>query len=168
MPSSRSPRQRGREPAEGALYIEDVVAHNARARRQAMGMSQENLAKRMCILGYTWNQNAVSMFEAGNRDVRLRELLGLALVLEVSPTDLMNPRAAGWVALDLAGPGELDSGVAEDWLTRGAAFRLEWTGDTYREDSFEAKSRGGEWSAVPMPPAEPAAKPKRARKSGAQ
>ena len=93
--------------------VRETVADNVRGFRQLRGIDQSILARRMEGLGYGWRQVTVSEVERDQRNVTAAELLGLALVLETSIEQLLDPRGPERVR----GPGlsfaerEPDSGV---------------------------------------------------------
>ena len=67
-----------------------------RARRRALGMSQEALAARVSDLGSEIDQADISRIELGKVDLpRRRRLEHLAVALELSPGELLE--ASGWV-----------------------------------------------------------------------
>jgi len=93
--------------------VRETVADNVRGFRQLRGIDQSILARRMEGLGYGWRQVTVSEVERDQRNVTAAELLGLALVLETSIEQLLDPRGPERVR----GPGlsfaerDPDSGV---------------------------------------------------------
>jgi transcriptional regulator with XRE-family HTH domain len=93
--------------------VRETVADNVRGFRQLRGIDQSILARRMEGLGYGWRQVTVSEVERDQRNVTAAELLGLALALETSIEQLLDPRGPERVR----GPGlsfaerDTDSGV---------------------------------------------------------
>jgi transcriptional regulator with XRE-family HTH domain len=93
--------------------VRETVADNVRGFRQLRGIDQSILARRMEGLGYGWRQVTVSEVERDQRNVTAAELLGLALALETSIEQLLDPRGPERVR----GPGlsfterDPDSGV---------------------------------------------------------
>src|SRR6266568_6066036 len=66
------------------------LAANIRAARAHAGLSQKSLASRMRALGYkTWSHQAVGNVENNNRPLFAAEILGLALALGVTMSQLM-------------------------------------------------------------------------------
>src|SRR5438876_11910658 len=90
MPQATGKRA-GRQPEAGARFRSDAVAENVRAMRGARGLSQGDLAERMKAEKFDWRQATVSEIERGARNVTVDELLGLALILEATPADLLDP-----------------------------------------------------------------------------
>jgi DNA-binding Xre family transcriptional regulator len=63
------------------------------ALRRYRGFTQETLAEAMQELGIDWERIVVAKLESGRRGfIRVDELLGLCVILEISPTDLLVPR----------------------------------------------------------------------------
>jgi transcriptional regulator with XRE-family HTH domain len=72
---------------------DEVLARNARAYRSRKGIGQERLAARMRALGYTaFLRQTVSKVEKGERRLSVAEVLGLALCLEVTMRQLLEPQ----------------------------------------------------------------------------
>jgi transcriptional regulator with XRE-family HTH domain len=72
---------------------DEVLARNARAYRSRKGIGQERLAARMRALGYTaFLRQTVSKVEKGERRLSAAEVLGLALALEVTMRQLLEPQ----------------------------------------------------------------------------
>ena len=67
----------------------NIAGRHVRTLRMERGMSQEQLAAKLQLLGYNIGQKAVSRMETGDRVVADYELLLLAQVLEVSPLRLL-------------------------------------------------------------------------------
>lgn len=59
-------------------------AANLRTLREGKGLSQSALAQAMTERGIPWHQQTVTRLEAGEQQVRFRELVALAAVLETS------------------------------------------------------------------------------------
>lgn len=68
----------------GPRSFADVLAGNIRGVRALQGLSQDDVAARMVALGYDWHRATVSAVERGTRRVTAEELLGLALVFEMT------------------------------------------------------------------------------------
>jgi transcriptional regulator with XRE-family HTH domain len=72
---------------------DEVLARNARAYRSRKGIGQERLASRMRALGYTaFLRQTVSQVEKGERRLSASEVLGLALALDVTMRQLLEPQ----------------------------------------------------------------------------
>lgn len=67
----------------------NVSGVHVRALRLERGLSQEQLAAKLQLLGYSIGQKAVSRMETGDRVVTDYELLLLARVLDVPPARLL-------------------------------------------------------------------------------
>jgi len=67
----------------------NVAGPHVRALRLERGMSQEQLAAKLQLLGYSIGQKAISRLETGDRVVTDYELLLLAQALGVSPLRLL-------------------------------------------------------------------------------
>jgi len=146
LPSPPSARQAGRTPAADALFADDVVARNALRLRLERGWSQTDLGLRMQNLGHaTWTQAIVSRTERLLRPIGLSELLGLALVLEVTPPELLDPtQLDGVEALDLDGPGEIAADLASAWIAGRVRAHLQWDGAVPRAGALTfADAPGG-------------------------
>jgi transcriptional regulator with XRE-family HTH domain len=75
------------------VAYDEVLARNARAYRSRKGIGQERLAARMRALGYTaFLRQTVSKVEKGERRLSAAEVLGLALALEVTMRQLLEPQ----------------------------------------------------------------------------
>lgn len=130
MPASPSQRQTGATPVEGHAFCEDIVGLNLKRLRTTLPgcLSQADVAARMRHLGFTgWTQTMVSRLELLNRGVQLREVLGLALALSVSPADLLAPRDVG---LDIGAAGQLPADVADDWIRDELELHPDWDPET--------------------------------------
>jgi transcriptional regulator with XRE-family HTH domain len=72
--------------------VAETVASNVRGFRQLRGIEQATVALRMVRLGIAWRQGTVSEVERGQRNVTVAELLALALALETTVEQLLDPR----------------------------------------------------------------------------
>jgi transcriptional regulator with XRE-family HTH domain len=98
MPDTETPEQR--------LGIE---VRNLR--RESFDWSQAELADRLKRHGVNWHQTTVAKVEAGERPVRLNEVIALAEVLNVPPVSLIEP----------GGPTTADLAAAEAKVLRARA-----------------------------------------------
>jgi transcriptional regulator with XRE-family HTH domain len=80
---------------EKSRTIQQVVADNILGLRSFRRLSQEDVALAMRELGYDWTRTTISELEGGARGLRVDELLALALVFGVRPTDLLDPANGG-------------------------------------------------------------------------
>jgi transcriptional regulator with XRE-family HTH domain len=79
-------------PSTDPLDPTRVIAERVAAIRRYRGLTQEALAEAMQDLGINWERIVVAKLESGRRGfVRVDELLGLCIALEISPTDLLVP-----------------------------------------------------------------------------
>jgi transcriptional regulator with XRE-family HTH domain len=98
------------------MRIPEVVGHNIRDRRQALGWTQAELAGHLeGLIGRLWFPQAVSAAEAGQRDFTAEELFCLARALRLPGVDALFAPPAGVTNLD--GPaGRLSTKAASDPL----------------------------------------------------
>jgi Helix-turn-helix domain len=90
MPAT--PKRQGKEPQEGSRFPSEVIAANIRDHRVRERLSQEELAERMILLGHaTWSRATLSELERGGRVLSADELLSLAIALEKTPLELLDP-----------------------------------------------------------------------------
>ena len=78
----------------GARYVAQIVAANVAAYRKAADppMRQADLASRMRALGHpSWSQATASIVETAQRNISPDELLALAIALETTVPDLLDP-----------------------------------------------------------------------------
>jgi transcriptional regulator with XRE-family HTH domain len=113
-------KKAGQQARSGARFLSDVLADNVRALRSVHHrLTQAALAGRMAYLGHEWTQATVSEVERGVRNVSVDELLALAVSLEASPPELLDPEGIDGrrtEALDY-GPGQpLPPRAAAHWL----------------------------------------------------
>lgn len=75
------------ERAKSGSWTE-VVGAAVRARRVALGYTQDELAQRLQYVGLDWDQAAIARLEAGRRGLDFRQAAQVALTLEVELVDL--------------------------------------------------------------------------------
>lgn len=74
------------------MRIEEIVGRNVRDAREATGLTQEELGKRLeDLVGREWPRQTVSTAEKGGRSFTASELLALSLVTKVSVAGLFTP-----------------------------------------------------------------------------
>lgn len=74
------------------MRIEEIVGHNVREAREAAGLTQEELGKKLeNLLGREWPRQTVSAAEKGGRSFTANEMLAISLVTKVSVGSLFNP-----------------------------------------------------------------------------
>jgi transcriptional regulator with XRE-family HTH domain len=113
-----TPERAGRAARPGSRFLSDTLAANVRAFRARRRFNQEDLAERMGWLGHRWIRVTVSQVERGRRNLTVDELLGLALVLDATPEELLDPMGVDgddWRALDY-GPAAIPPERAREWL----------------------------------------------------
>lgn len=90
---------------EGApVRVEEVVGGQVRGRREALGLTQDELGRQLePLLGRPWSRQAVSAAEKGDRSFGAAELVALAAVLHATVGDLLRPPVQA-AAVDLGGP----------------------------------------------------------------
>lgn len=77
------------------MRIEEIVGHNVRVAREAAGLTQEELGKKLeQLLGREWPRQTVSTAEKGGRSFTANEVLAISLVTRVSVASLFNPPLA--------------------------------------------------------------------------
>ena len=79
--------------SEGArVRVEEIVGWQVRERREALGLTQEQLGRQLePLLGRPWSRQAVSAAEKGDRSFAAAELVALAAVLHTTVGDLLRP-----------------------------------------------------------------------------
>ncbi len=89
-------------------------------------MSQTELAEQMNLLGHQWTRATVSDVERSGRNLTVDEVLALAMALNVTIPDLLDP-----AGIDGRRPGGLDYGgpepVAGEWTSDWIRGRLTLT-----------------------------------------
>ncbi|MGH3601091.1 MAG: helix-turn-helix domain-containing protein [Pseudonocardiaceae bacterium] len=65
------------------------IGERVRRYREAVGLSQEDLAKAMTDAGHRWHQASVFKVEAGTRSVKIEEAVSLATTFGVSLGELV-------------------------------------------------------------------------------
>jgi transcriptional regulator with XRE-family HTH domain len=74
---------------------ERLAGQQLRRLRIAREWTQEDVAQRMRTAGYaSWHQTTIAKIEGAQRPLRVRELVALAGVFGIAPSDLLSP--AGW------------------------------------------------------------------------
>ena len=92
------PKREGGMPApEGSRYPSETFGDNLAAIRRRRGLSQNDIAHRMVMLGHlTWRRDTVGQVERAARSVSLDELVALALATGRTMADLLDPGEHGW------------------------------------------------------------------------
>jgi transcriptional regulator with XRE-family HTH domain len=123
--------------------VAETVARNIQTYRGIRKLDQVRLARRMESLGIPWRRVTVSEVERGRRNVTLTEALGLALALEVTVEQLVDPR--GTDSWRLAGPSlVLTDAVDNPDLPAGSVAALLCRHILYAENFWD----GDEWNGV--------------------
>lgn len=113
--------------SHGAQLITDAqVGARLREARTAAQLSQADVARRLAGIGVQFHQTQVGRVEAGQRPLRVVELVAFARVIDVAP---------GW----LLGEGDLDQGPGP--ATAAALRALEELHATLRRQAEEAERR---------------------------
>jgi 8-oxo-dGTP diphosphatase len=100
--------------------VEEVVGWQVRERREALGLTQEQLGRQLePLLGRPWSRQAVSAAEKGDRSFGAAELVALATALQTTVGDLLRPPVQE-SAVDLGG----HEPVSRDLLYAVIASRL--------------------------------------------
>lgn len=71
--------------------LERRVAENVRRLRKERGWTQSELGQRLGTFGFPMQQTTVTKLEAGERPIRLDEVLALARLFDVKVEDLYSP-----------------------------------------------------------------------------
>lgn len=88
----RTPRRSGRLHTEsGGQFPSQVLATNVRALRALREMRQEDLGRLMGQLGHNWSGGTVGFVERADRAVDVDELVALALALDATVVQLLDP-----------------------------------------------------------------------------
>jgi len=106
----------------------DVFARRMQELRQAKGISQHALVRRVRALGVPANQAGISRIEAGTQGVSLDEAVAIAAVLGVLPEELYREQLP-WEEY-VAAQAELGPG---ERLTPDEAWLKAWTTTRARE-----------------------------------
>ena len=107
-----------RAPDAGRQWA-GTIAANVRHHRRVRDLHQRDVADRMTLLGYPWTQRTVSDAERHNRDLTFDEVAALAIVLGVTPVDLLDPRGfqpSERPDLPFIGLGNVTVEQAAEWL----------------------------------------------------
>jgi transcriptional regulator with XRE-family HTH domain len=80
------------DPCTEAVTYAELLAANVRSARARADISQRVLAQRMDRLGYGWKHQTVGKIENCNRPLFAAELLGLAVALNTTVTELTGAR----------------------------------------------------------------------------
>lgn len=122
---AEQPHAEGKDPA-------DVVARNIKGYRHLRdGMTQAGLAERMTDLGFGWSEQVAGFAERGQRVIGVNELVALALALQVTPADLLDPTGPDRSRRDQlhvgAGIG-VEPRRASLWMRDRLTIEIEWEG----------------------------------------
>ncbi|MGH3274329.1 MAG: helix-turn-helix domain-containing protein [Streptosporangiaceae bacterium] len=132
----------------------EVLARNIRSARAAAGLQQEPVAVRMRKLGFTaWLRQTVANVEKGRRGLRAEEIIGLALALETTVPQLLEPLAQDeWVQLP---SGEsLAPGAYIDLIRGRIPSDISWYNDNFAKSGRSAAALAFEatWPDEAKPP----------------
>lgn len=116
--------------------IRSVMAENVRGMRAKRRISQQSVAEQMTALGNTWIRQTVSDVERAQREILAKELFALALVLDCSVLDLMEPESP----IDYGGAKPIPPAVVRGWLRGELDLGLTWNESKGR---FDALQMGG-------------------------
>lgn len=73
--------------------LEAIFARRFRQTREAMGMSQADMAREMSHIGYRMHQTAIAKIERGDRPLRLSEAGALASIVKCRLSDIVDTEA---------------------------------------------------------------------------
>jgi transcriptional regulator with XRE-family HTH domain len=133
-----------------AMSYRDVLARNIRAERARAGLSQQDVAARMRMLGFqAWKHQTVGSVERGSRRVTAEEILGLAISLTTSISTLMTPKTTrdalalpSGITLTMNAAGALALGEPSNAIWHGNILALGKAADWIEEDSHPRISYG--------------------------
>ena len=127
----RGPYRPRTHTSDSACRPSKALAENLRAYRALRRMKQDGLADRMAYLGHGWTRSTVSAVEGNSRSVSVDELLGLALCLDVTIGQLLDPAGpdrSRKMSLDVGLPepdgGPLPPRLAQLWTASRAVIRF--------------------------------------------
>ncbi len=112
----------------GLITDADVGARLRRARQEAE-LSQADVARRLGIIGVPFHQTQVGRVEAGERPLRVVELVAFARVLDVAPA---------W----LLGEGDLERPAIPGPALAAALAALDTLNATFRAQAVEREAAG--------------------------
>lgn len=113
--------------------VRQVVADNVFGLRGFKRLSQADVAQAMTDLGFAWTKSTTSEVEHSKRALQVDELLALAVVFGVAPTDLLDPMAGGHRDPITFGGDPLAAPMGRAWV-RGRAIL-----------SFVRSGQAGHW-----------------------
>jgi transcriptional regulator with XRE-family HTH domain len=100
-----------RTPHEGSRFLSEVVGDRVRQARGLHGLSQQEVADRMDLLGHRWVRQTVARVETADRNLTVDELVSLAAALQTSVGYLLSPRSPAEPLtsepVDIGGPDPL-------------------------------------------------------------
>lgn len=150
-----------RQPTDGRGEPEHVLAAQARAYREKLGMTQAEVARAMAGRGFPgMQQSTIAKIEAAQRPVRVNEAAALAVVLHATLPDLLGDpaqrdalAAARDEERELAGQIRQAGQALEDcrtaWIAAGSAMEAaEANLGALRERHAEAREKAGALAAA--------------------
>lgn len=84
------------------MSTEKTFALKLRARREAAGLTQQQLAGQVNAAGYRMYQSTIAKIETGSRAIRLNDAVALAAALDLPLTDLLDDGDASHRAVTAA------------------------------------------------------------------
>jgi transcriptional regulator with XRE-family HTH domain len=100
------------------VRVEEFVGQRVRARREELGMTQEEFGRLVGrLVGRNWSRSTVSVAEKGGRAWTAAELVAASAVLRATVGDLLRPPLQQGDAVELGGPEALPSDVLFDLVT---------------------------------------------------
>lgn len=94
----------------------DWLRHRLLELRRRRGLSQTGLSKRLADAGVTLHPTAITKIERGARAVTIEEVLALAYVLNVSPTNLILPTDDDLAPVKITPKIEHQAEWVRDWI----------------------------------------------------
>lgn len=118
-----------------------LIAANVRAARAHAGLTQDEVAARMRVLGYGWTQGVVGHVESGRKNLLSCDILAVAVVLETTVAALMAPSPDG-SPVDLGGGWQISAVSA-----RNRAYGMGDPSVRWQDDHLSIVSPASPWAA---------------------
>ena len=80
-----------RNAHKGSRFLSEVVGDRVRQARGLHGLSQQEVADRMDLLGHRWVRQTVARVETADRNLTVDELVSLAAALQASVGYVLSP-----------------------------------------------------------------------------
>lgn len=110
------------------LSIEELVGRNIAERRRALGLTQDELARRLAAVGVPMAQNKLSRIEAGQRGIPLGELVMFCAAFDTSVAQLADGKVEVEILPDVIASA---AAVRRALSGQGGYLRRELAGGTH-------------------------------------